>query len=423
MVTEKSATLDGADFVRGFACDHRQLNRFESAKDKDGRYVVVKELLKNIESKARLVVKRRLNASKRSIVDDATFARLADSLNIVPFQRKRKNLESASGNSKWIVEEPKFLEWRDQNDESNEKICLWVSGSEGLGKSKAALAAVENLEAVEKKQLRDESEVMVVYFFCDNTADSQSAENLVKSLMWQMILKRRSLAQYVRGFAAPENAQSVSAQSSISFAKLWRGLQDMLRDDSAPNVYFVVNNLHYLSSNEPSTDEFLQNIKDLLEGSDTVDDPIKKNSKWMFLSRARDNIRNILQETEVRINLEDGSKDKELRQMLKVFTQERVKELAEKMNYSLALQYFVNSILVKRAENNKLWIEVVCCLLEALPSDHVTVRKTLEGLPQSVKELMNRVWAEVSSMSQSYKPVWTESFLRPSPIAMTFPDN
>lgn len=63
---------------------------------------------------------------------------------------------------------------------------------------------------------------------------------------------------------------------------------------------------------------------------------------------------------------------------------------------SLALQYFVTSILLRRAENNKLWVEVVCCLLEGIDPHHVVVRKTLEALPQSVQELMSRVWEDVS---------------------------
>lgn len=397
MVTEESAKLGGADENRGMACDHRHLNRFDNAKD--GRYDVVKELLRNIEKTARLTVKRRLNASKRSVVDDATFSGLAESLNVVPFQRKRKNVESASGNSEWILKEPKFLQWLSQpvDEGPTDTKALWISGTEGLGKSKAALAAVERLE---KKEITtsEESEFMVAYFFCDSNTDS---ETILKSLVWQLILKRRSLAQYVRGFVSQGNSKSLKTPSSISFSKLWKGLQEMLRDESAPSVYFVINNLHDLPSDAPSTNEFLVTIKDLVDDSNGIIDPIQKNVKWMFLSRDRPNIRPVLEERDdgkvLRINLEDGSKDTELRQMIKTYTQDRVKDLAAFKGYSLALQYFVTSNLLKRAENNKLWVEVVCCLLEALPSDHVQVRKTLETLPQSVQELMNRVWAEVSS--------------------------
>lgn len=386
------------------ACNHRELVRFDN--ERDGRYEVIRVLLRNIESKARLIVKRRLNASKRSVVDDATFSNLANSLNIVQFQRNRASVARASGNSKWILEEPKFLQWRDSNNESKDSNYLWVSGSEGLGKSKAALAAIESIEAMEKTQVSDEAELIVAYFFCDTTPDSQSAENLLKSLMWQLILKRRSLAQYVRGFAAQESSRSINTQSSFGFSKLWKGLQEMLRDPSSPRVYFIIANFHYLDTEDPSTNDFLNTIEGLMHDLDELEDPIKKNVKWMFLSRARENIQDALEGenhdgTVLRINLEDGSKDKQLRQMLKVYTQDRVGKLAVLKEYSLALQYFVTSILMKRAENNKLWVEVVCRLLEGLPSNHVLVRKTLEALPQDVQILMSKVWKEVSVPSST----------------------
>lgn len=379
------------------ACDHRQLNRFASGKDP--RFNIVKEYLVEFERDARRIVVKRLNASKRSLVNDATFASLSDNLNIVQFQQKRRTLEIASGNSEWILKEPGFLQWLPWNLQDDRSQFLWISGSEGLGKSKAALAAVEELEKMEMLDRRDESQVIVAYFFCEPTTDSQTAENLLKSLIWQMILKRRSLAQYVRGFAAPSSAKSASTRNSIGFSKLWSGLQDMLRDDSAPRVYFVVNNLHYLAANE-STIEFWAKIRDLVEDSNGTEEPIKKNVKWMFLSRLRAEYRSVFVSKNdgkvLWVNLEDGTRNKELRQMLKTFTYGRVKSLACIKGYSLALQYFLTSVLLKKAENNKLWVEVVCCLLEALPSSYVEVRKTLESLPQDVVELMGRVWENVS---------------------------
>ncbi|KAH7370012.1 ankyrin repeat-containing domain protein [Rhexocercosporidium sp. MPI-PUGE-AT-0058] len=420
VVTKHSATLDGAQSA-AMACDHRQLNRFASGKDP--RFNIVKEYLVEFERDARRIVVKRLNVSKRSLVNDATFASLSDNLNIVQFQQKRRSLEMASGNSEWILKEPAFLQWLPWNLQEDGSQFLWISGSEGLGKSKAALAAVEELEKMETLERRDESQVIVAYFFCEPTTDSQTAENLLKSLIWQMILKRRSLAQYVRGFAAPKSAKSASTRNSISFSKLWSGLQDMLRDDSAPRVYFVVNNLHYLADNE-STAEFWDKIRDLVEDSNGAEEPIKKNVKWMFLSRLREQYRSVfLSQNDGKVlwvNLEDGTKNDELRQMLKTFTYDRVKTLACIKGYSLALQYFLTSVLLKKAENNKLWVEVVCCLLEALPSSYVEVRKTLESLPQDVVELMSRVWE--NSLSENAEAIHrTKEILRTLAIVFEHP--
>ncbi|CAG8978699.1 hypothetical protein HYALB_00004682 [Hymenoscyphus albidus] len=417
VVTEQSATLDGASEVRGMACDHRQLNRFDSAKD--GRYEVVKVLLKSIEIKGRTVVNKRLKASKFSPIDDVTFGRLSDCLNLVPFRRERIKVESIGGDSRWILEEPKYLRWVSGGSVpggSTCSPCLWISGCEGLGKSKAALAAVKALEDLEKA--RTTSEVMVAYFFCDSSPDSSNAENIVKSLMWQLILKQRSLAQHVKRFVSAKNV------NSLSFSKLWRSLQDMLRDDACPSVYFVVNNVHFLPSDESTTLEFLGAIKELMdEEVNNPQDPAYTNVKWMILSRDRDYICQVLQRDDgsaLRVNLEDGSKDAELRQMLRTDTKARVKALAELKGYSLSLQYFVTSILLQRADNNTRWVEVVCCLLERLPTNHVLVRKTLEELPQDVGKLMNQVWSKALN-SEKEDNHTTKEILRTLAIAYEDP--
>ncbi|CZT10860.1 uncharacterized protein RCO7_03554 [Rhynchosporium graminicola] len=396
VVTEASATLDGAKKA-AFACDHRQLNRFINGKDP--RFNVVKEMLGNIERDAHRIVKRRLNASMRSVVDDATFSGLSDSLNIIQPQTRRRRLETESESSTWILKEAAFEDWLPWQFQDESNNFLWVSGDEGAGKSQAALAAVEELEKKEITERRNESESMVAYFFCDATADSQNAESMLSSLMWQLILKRRSLGQYVRSFAVPKSAKSASMHNSIGISKLWTGLQDMLRDDSAPTVYFVVNNLHYLAEDNESTNEFWGKIKDLVTGETGPEDPIRKNVKWMFLSRPRENIRNVLEYANEGmvpcVDLKDGTRNQALRHELKKFTHKRVKILARIKKYSLALQYFVTSVLLERAENNKLWVEV-----------------TLEALPKSVESLISRVW------EQSLDPK-TDTFLTTKEILRT----
>ena len=399
-MTQDSAKLDCAEEVRGMACDHRQLNRFDSVKD--GRYESVRQLLRGIVTKARIIVKRRLNASRHSAIDDATFSRLSNTLNVADYHRKRRNVESVSGDSSWILKEPKYTQWSaigDDAEESEGKGCLWVSGTEGQGKSKAALAVLETLEEVEYKNgTPGAKDSLVAYFFCDSAPDYSSAENLLKSLMWQLVLKRRPLAQYVKGFASQDMSRSSNAPASFSIAKLWRGLQDMLRDPSVQNVYIIVNNLHYLTD---GSDELFELINsDVLGEATGAEDPIREKVRWMFLSRARENIKEVFngenKQNVLRVDLEDGSKDAQLRLSLKAYTRDRVKALAQHQGYSLSLQYFVTSILQQRAENNTLWVEVVCRLLEGLPSSHVQVRKTLEAIPQDLEELIRRTWSEVS---------------------------
>jgi len=428
VVTKASAVLDGA-VDRGVPCNHRQLNRFDSAKD--GRYENVRHQIRDIVKDAQKIVRARLKASRQSTIDDATFARLSESLNVVEFQRKLRSVKTLSGDSSWILKEPKYLNWRSQQQSQYgiQTPCLWVSGDEGLGKSKAAATVIQELQ-----QRDSENEgVVVAYFFCDPTPDCSKAENVLKSLMWQLILGRRSLAQYVRSFAAQDSKKlrgsGQGTEEHFSLAKLWKGLTEMLRDPSVHEVYFVVNNLHHLAGEHPATTELLAKIAEsLAEAGTGIDDPIREKVRWMLLSRNRENVREVLMPhghddgaPGLWLNLNDSSMSSVLREQVRSFTRDRVKELAKSKNYTLALQYFVFSSLEKRAESNNVWVEVVCRLLEGIPPTFSLVRKALESLPQDPLVLINRTWAEVLNSKDSKDIETTKEILRTLAIAFEEP--
>ncbi|KAK0639084.1 ankyrin repeat-containing domain protein [Cercophora newfieldiana] len=426
VVTKKSAVLDGS-VDRGMSCNHRQLNRFDSAKD--GRYENVRHQIRDIVKDAQKIVRARLKASRQSAIDDATFARLSESLNVVEFQRKLRSVKTLSGDSSWILKEPKYLHWRTQQqlDGSNRVPCLWVSGDEGLGKSKAAATVIQELQERESEN----EGVMVAYFFCDPTPDCSKPENVLKSLMWQLILARRSLAHYVRAFAAQDSKKlrgsGQGTEEQFSLSRLWKGLTEMLRDPSVHEVYLVVNNVHHLSSELPATVELLKHISaSLFEAAEVgINDPIREKARWMLLSRDRDNMRQSLiphgdgyESPTLWLNLNDSSMSNVLREQVRSFTRDRVKELAKSQGYNLALQYFVFSSLEKRAESNNVWVEVVCRLLEGIPPAFNLVRKALESLPQDPLVLINRTWAEVLNSADHEDLETTKEILRT--LAITF---
>ncbi|TRX87810.1 hypothetical protein FHL15_011303 [Xylaria flabelliformis] len=398
VVTQESATLDYAE-RRGLECDHRQLNRFASAQDP--HFVIVRAMLKDIVQKSYRVVKKRLQISKQSLVDDNTFARLAETLDVVNFRTIRRKVETSSGDSSWFQAERKYRQWLIGADDASR--FLWVSGVEGRGKAKAALLAVEELEQLGGRNTGGSEDVLVAYFFGDSSSDSSKPENLLKSLIWQLILKRRNLGQYVKGLVPQgRSGSSNNGQDSISLSQLWRALRQMLSDPSIQRVYFVLNNLHFFEQDDEKTAEFFRLLaNDVLVNS--VDDGYDnmKACHWMFLSRPQDHIKNVLlgsvNHDTLWIDLEDGSRDAALLSSLKSYIRDRVKQLAIYKNYSLALQFFVMSILSKRA-TSALWVEVVCRLLEGVPSNHVQVRKIVEALPQSLDDLISRAWRESLSV-------------------------
>ncbi|KAI0874371.1 ankyrin [Hypoxylon argillaceum] len=406
IVTQESALLEGAVERRGMECDHRQLNRFDSAQDP--RYSTVRTILKDFVQKSYRIVKEQLQASKRSLVDDDTFTRLSDTLNMVDFRGIRRKVESASGDSSWLLEEPNYRRWFAQADDTSR--FLWVSGVEGRGKGKAAILAVEELEKLEKDKAVGSRDVLVAYFFCDSSADSCKPENMLKCLLWQLILKRRNLGQYVKGLATQDKSRSINTgQDSVSLSRLWKALRQMLCDPSVGTVYFVLNNMHSFSENDKSATEFFQLLADeVLAASANDEDDELRNSRWMFLSRSQDRIKRAILGNRhsgvLCIDLEDGSREAVLLRSVQSYIRDRVKQLATYKTYSLALQFFVTSILSKRARS-ALWVEVVCRLLEGIPSNHVQVRKTVEALPQSLDDLISRAWNE--SLSVKTEGIYT----------------
>ncbi|KAK4171463.1 ankyrin repeat-containing domain protein [Triangularia setosa] len=406
VVTKDSASLDVAN-VLSLHRDHRQLNRFDNAKDNE--YLMVRNQLKEIAKSAQFIVNTRLRASKQSIVDDQVFYRLAINLNVGDVAVKLKSVQSSSGDSSWILSEEQYQQWSAplHSFEPSPNPVLWVSGGEGLGKSKAAAATIGALEKLEARNHEPGARnTMVAYFFCDGTPDCRMAETMLRSLIWQLILKKRSLGQYVKSFAAPAqegdntrgNTQSGGGQ--FKFAKLWKGLTDILNDDGVQDVYFVINSMHYLSEGLESTRELLEQLSESIMGDDDRN-PFRQKVRWAVFSRdSRPNIENALGPGVdggyiLQIDLNSTSMGSMRRELLRTFTRDAVQKVARYKQYSTALQYFVFSSLQKRAENNTLWVEVVCKLLQQLPADYSTVRKALEMLPPDPESLIEQAWNTV----------------------------
>ncbi|KAK3986797.1 ankyrin repeat-containing domain protein [Cladorrhinum sp. PSN332] len=402
LVSQDSASLDVATNL-SLHRDHRQINRFDSAKENE--YVLVLNQLKEIAKSAQFTVRTRLRLSKQSIVDDNVFHRLALNLNVGEVNVKLKSVQSSSGDSSWILAEEQYKHWLAYRFPYYP--VLWVSGGEGLGKSKAAAATIGALEQLEERSHQPGARnVMVAYFFCDGPADCRMVETMLRSLIWQLILKKRSLGQYVKTFAAPAqdgnnargNTQSGGGQFKLS--KLWKGLTDILGDDGVQDVYFVINSLHYLSEGN-STQEFLESLSELLNGDQDERNPWREKVKWaIFSTNGRPNIEHTLRPgvergSVLQINLNSTSMGSMRRELLRTFTRDAVKEVSRYKRYSSALQYFVFSSLQARAENNTLWVEVVCKLLQQLPADYSSVRKALEMLPPDPESLIEEAWKNV----------------------------
>jgi hypothetical protein len=187
-------------------------------------------------------------------MDDQTHNKLLANLSVAKVQEKKSAISQLSGASSWVSNDADFKQWmslgdriispddlastlsgltlhsRADNHPSHNDRSIWLSGPEGRGKSKAAISIIDILEEVEEKNARSgsDSNIVVAYFFAAPTTDLSTAENVLKSVLWQLISKRRSLAQYAKDLAHTDRSKKKgtggSSDAAFTVQAMWKVL-------------------------------------------------------------------------------------------------------------------------------------------------------------------------------------------------------
>lgn len=340
--------------------------------------------------------------STRDIDLDA-IRNLTDILGGESVSRKRKQLEQKFTSSSWIPTEAEFLSWLSKDAATEEDIeevkhgdCLYICGAEGRGKTGSTIAAlkeVEDLIRIDAEKNSGKPPILLVYYFCDPAAEP-TAEELLKSLVLQMIQRQYLFVSYAKQFSKRKEKKAVS----LSVENLWQCLQDMLTDSTASSmVYFVINNLHTLPEDSVSTKKLLELIKDELETMNSEE--VKRSAvRWMFTSRAaKINIEENIRIANIHlIDLEDDKYANQVQLELRKHARDKIAALEKEKRYKKDLAYFVSSLIGHRAQTTG-WIDLTCIQLQELPETEsaVKVRQTLKSLPQSLDDMLDKAWEQI----------------------------
>ncbi len=381
----------------GLACIHRDLVKFDSFKD--SRYQLVRDPLKRIIHSAQLVTKNRLNSTRD--IDRALVKSVLSVLDGVSVQSKRRVLARKISPLSWMTKEAEYVRWLGKENpdelESLREGYLWIRGPPGRGKTSASLAAldeIENMIRAEEECSTDLGTPLLAYFFCDSSSDGNSAEELVKALLRQLIDQQEGLAAYAKQFAK-KKGEGTKSRAMLSIENLWQCLQDMLTDDYVGTVYFVINNLHALSEDAESTTKLLDYIRGEVHGQNVEG----RKVRWLFTSRENHGIEETLRGNALHlIDLEDERYGSQVQMELRKYAQQLVASLGIEKKYNKALAYFATSLIGKRAQNTH-WIDITCIQLGMLPpaENDLRVRRVLEGVPQDLKALLDRAWLSIFS--------------------------
>ncbi|KAI0380721.1 hypothetical protein F5Y04DRAFT_256583 [Hypomontagnella monticulosa] len=403
-VSRDSATLPGVE-EQGLASNHRNLVKFDGPKD-DKWNQFVKDPLKRIIHGAQLAVKNRLNSVRD--IDRSMINSIMENLDGAQVSKKRKTLAQTFAPSSWITKEEEYKQWLYEEPDAGDKTpiardagCLWIRGPEGRGKTSASLAAIEEIDKLREKET-SQGPILLAYFFCDPATDYSTAEDLLKSLVAQLIDQQETLASYAKSFAK-KKGEGRNSQAQVTVENLWQTLQDMLTDEFiGSKVIFVLNNLHVLPEDSDATIKLMKFLNADLQSINPPDTK-RVTTKWMITSREAHNIGQALDIGGVRlVDLEDEKYGDQVQMALRKRAKERVATLEKEKSYNKALAYFASSLIGKRAQNTQ-WIDITCVQLQELPQTEsdLKVRHVLEKMPQDLTMLLNNAWLQIFKANEA----------------------
>ncbi|KAF2226719.1 hypothetical protein BDZ85DRAFT_53827 [Elsinoe ampelina] len=397
-VDRDSASLEGVTRY-GLEKNHRDLVRYESLTDE--KFRVPREEIRSMVRDAPSIAKGRHNAART--IDREQYNSIMEVLEGINVRKHREGLKKNVAASSWLNKEDDYQIWRHGQEgirHENNMDGLWIRGTQGRGKTGVSIAALDDLDTyIRDIQDPNQAAILLAYFFCDSSKECGTAEELLKSIIRQLIRQQEALAIYTKNFVKSKSGSGseVKTLASVnSVENLWLCLQEMLTDDSVGGVYFVINNLHALPESADSTKKLLGMLRHEMELVDNQEEQ-RVPIRWLITSQDTHSIRINLGWEGVRlVDLEDMKYEDSVKAELRKHAQKKVTALRDEKHYNKALAYFASSLIGKRAQNTQ-WIDITCQHLAGLSGADTAyeVRRVLEKIPQDLTELLNRSWLQI----------------------------
>ncbi|KAG4428234.1 hypothetical protein IFR05_016284, partial [Cadophora sp. M221] len=253
----------------------------------------------------------------------------------------------------WILQDPKYLSWRDSDN-----------GGAGKGKTMMSIGLIERLSLLQDKS------TVVTYFFCQN-ADHEL--NTLGAILKGLILQL-------------DTTNERFDEDITSWRTLWNIFLEMLHRCKCPRVYVVVDAL-----DECQDDGMADLLKFIVRTG--LDQPSK--IKWLLTSRPLDSAEQELLAGSDQVGVSLELNQKHLSEVVKTYIAFKVCELDRRWKYGETLRREVETELAAKAEDTFLWVSLVCRTLESVHRDNTLT--TIQDLPPGLHPFYNRVFRQLSS--------------------------
>ena len=305
-----------------------------------------------------------------------------------------------------LDENSTFQAWLDRK-----KPLLWMHGCPGVGKSYLASTIISRFTELHESNANSQSRKLIAFFFFQHNDEKlRSYNNMLRTLIWQVVRANTAFAKTVDEFCQKEDVSNTR--------KLWTKVfityfLDHTNDDT---LYIVLDGLDEALSHE--IDDFLRLLEETYVWTDSSDAP-----RIQLVVISRDNQRLPLEEhslghiPEIPLNPERNLAD------IARFTSRRLMKIRALRKQNEFKQELITTIN-ERADGSWVWVGLA---LEALLKHNTEslMRNALQKMPRGIPEMLHyeleRLSNDLASSKDCVKQLnlllaWVSCALRPLTI-------
>lgn len=290
------------------------------------------------------------------------------------------------GTCGWVLTNPKYVSWSSET----EACLLWVSGHSGSGKTILSAFLFEHLgSSISSTGTKS----IVCCFFCDEKIEAQrDAKAIVRSLIYQIIVRRRVLIKHVKAAYDMQGAYLTD-----NFNELWRIFTAITNDRKVGHINVIIDAIDECEEN--TRDRLLRAIASLVghkKSSGTHGIKFLITSRpllWRQYTLARES-------TEHTLSIENLNSNNESDLHLVIRT--RIDAIVRRTQCRPETRKFLEHALYSRADKTFLWVTVILQILERtyLASQN-DFQRIINKLPKGLTATYERFLLSIHSEYQN----------------------
>ncbi|MCJ1272574.1 hypothetical protein MMC21_000360 [Puttea exsequens] len=296
--------------------------------------------------------------------------------------------ERAEGTCDWVLKSPQFDSWvRDEGFN-----LLWISGHPGSGKTVLSSYLSQKLTT---KGIATTRAPLVCYFFCnDGIEDQRDARAILRSIIFQILLKRRDLIKHVKPLIRYDKSGTALLKS---YDTLWSLFSTILDDPFLSSISIIIDALDECEKS---------GRKRLMESLTKFTNMMKLGSnrciRFLITSRPYLALTDCFTDSHKlrRLSLEDQH---EVDADIRLFIRQRVQQIGRWIKAKQDTISLLERSLNENADRTFLWAKFALHLLDenllSAPGDFERIHAEL---PRDLEDTYKRFLARIQSTHEAF---------------------